>query len=318
MRNASPGPRALRESAARRRLADHRQGHGRLGRVGGAHRIAVHGRVGERRLGPERLDVVREHTAVSSFEDNIFFLQRRLGGRQHAGQRLLDRDHCAHRRFSFARPPFARFAAAFLDQPHLFDAHAPVDRLGHVVDREAGDGDGGQRLHLDAGRPDASRLGPHGEAGQGVVGRDVDQNLAQAQRMAERNEVGGLLGRHDAGDSRRPDHVALLGVAGHDRRQGRSGHAHLSLGDRDPARRFLVRNVDHPRFAPGADMGERVRFVGGGDHRFARLSLIGRSFKQNSPWPAIAPAVCPARPSHVRTPGASRSGPGHLNCDDGA
>ena len=39
--------------------------------------------------------------------------------------------------------------------------------------------------------------------------------------MAERNEVGGLLGRHDPGDPRRADHVALLGVAREDRGQRR-------------------------------------------------------------------------------------------------
>ena len=84
------------------------------------------------------------------------------------------------------RPPFARFAAAFLDQPDLLDAHAPVDRLGHVVDREAGDGDGGQRLHLDAGRPQAARLGPHNEAGQGVIGGDVDQKVLA---LTERSKI---------------------------------------------------------------------------------------------------------------------------------
>ena len=81
--------------------------------------------------------------------------------------------------------------------------------------------------------------------------------------MAERNELGGLLGRHDAGDPRRADDVALLGVAGKDRGQRRRGHAHPSLGDRDPVRRRLVRHVDHPRFAVGANMGQRLRFVGG-------------------------------------------------------
>ena len=44
-------------------------GQGRLGRrIGGAQRIAVHGGIGERRLGAQRRDVAREHAAVGGFE----------------------------------------------------------------------------------------------------------------------------------------------------------------------------------------------------------------------------------------------------------
>src|SRR3546814_8155438 len=38
-------------------------------------------------------------------------------------------------------------------EPNVGDAHAAVDRLAHVVDGEGGDGDGGERLHLDASAP---------------------------------------------------------------------------------------------------------------------------------------------------------------------
>src|SRR5215204_1379233 len=42
--------------------------------------------------------------------------------------------------------------AALRQQPHAFDAHGAVGGLHHVVDRQAGDRDRGQRLHLDPGR----------------------------------------------------------------------------------------------------------------------------------------------------------------------
>src|ERR1700674_3836280 len=45
----------------------------------------------------------------------------------------------------------AGLAAALLDEPDRLDAHAALERLGHVVDREAGDRDRGERLHLHAG-----------------------------------------------------------------------------------------------------------------------------------------------------------------------
>ena len=173
------------ESAAGGGFADHRQGRGRRRRIGRAHRVAVHGGVGKRRLGAQRLKVAREHAAISRFKSDLFLLERRLGGGEHARQRLLDRDHWRSSalvlRLVVARhspdlPP--RFSISL----NRLDAHAPVDRLGHVVDGEAGDGNGGQRLHLDAGRADASRLGPNGKAGQRVVGRNVDRNLGQGQR----------------------------------------------------------------------------------------------------------------------------------------
>src|SRR5262249_59554140 len=48
----------------------------------------------------------------------------------------------------------AGLAAALLDQPDAFDAHAALDRLRHVVDRQARGRHGGQRL------PPYPRLAP--------------------------------------------------------------------------------------------------------------------------------------------------------------
>src|SRR3954466_14224022 len=43
-------------------------------------------------------------------------------------------------------------AALFFGQMNAVDAHAALNRLDHVIDRQAGDRHRGQRLHLDAGR----------------------------------------------------------------------------------------------------------------------------------------------------------------------
>src|SRR6185295_12140300 len=40
-------------------------------------------------------------------------------------------------------------AAALLDEPDRADRHLAVDRLAHVVEREPGHRDGGERFHLD-------------------------------------------------------------------------------------------------------------------------------------------------------------------------
>src|ERR687884_1719164 len=42
-------------------------------------------------------------------------------------------------------------AAALLEEADALDAHGAVGGLHHVINGEAGDRDGGQRLHLDAG-----------------------------------------------------------------------------------------------------------------------------------------------------------------------
>src|SRR5919204_3664419 len=48
-------------------------------------------------------------------------------------------------------------ASALADQPDRLDAHAAIDGLAHVIDGERRDGDGGERLHLDAGLADRPR-----------------------------------------------------------------------------------------------------------------------------------------------------------------
>src|SRR5947209_19992949 len=63
----------------------------------------------------------------------------------------------------------ARLAAALLDQPDRLDAHAAFQRLGHVVERETGDRDRGERLHLHAGPPGHLGGGADDQAGQIAV-----------------------------------------------------------------------------------------------------------------------------------------------------
>ena len=75
-----------------------------------------------------------------------------------------------------------------------------------------------------------------------------------------------LLGRHDAGDPRRTQHVALLGVAVEDHLQRLRQHGDRAFGDRRALGLGLVADIDHMRFAGGADMGEAALRVshGGG------------------------------------------------------
>src|SRR5262245_17638400 len=53
-------------------------------------------------------------------------------------------------------------SAALLDQANALDTHASLYRLHHVVDGEAGDRDGGERLHLNTGLAGHLDGGAHG------------------------------------------------------------------------------------------------------------------------------------------------------------
>ena len=63
---------------------------------------------------------------------------------------------------SFERSGFPAF---LLDEAHTFDDHRFIDRLQHVVERQAGDRHGGQRLHLDAGLAGDFDFGCDADAG---------------------------------------------------------------------------------------------------------------------------------------------------------
>src|SRR5882724_11901097 len=92
-------------------------------------------------------------------------------------------------------------AAYFLDQMNAFDANAALHRLDHVVDRKTSDRHRRQRFHLDAGWAGDLDGGADDAAGQFFVGRDVERDLRQRQRMAKRYQVRSALRRHDAGDT---------------------------------------------------------------------------------------------------------------------
>ncbi len=83
-----------------------------------------------------------------------------------------------------------------------------VDRLAHVIDRQRGHAGGGQRLHLHAGAPG----GAHGRADlHADASADNTRDTAiDRQRVTQRDQLGGALGGHDAGEARDAQHVALF------------------------------------------------------------------------------------------------------------
>src|SRR5262249_35143441 len=109
------------------------------------------------------------------------------------------------------------------------DAHAALDRLDHVVDGETGDRHGGERLHFDTGAPAHLHGGADLEARRLALRLDIDGDLRDGEGMAQWNQLVGSLGRHDAGDARGADHVALRGIALEHEVYRLSLHAHSTF-----------------------------------------------------------------------------------------
>ena len=160
--------------------------------------------------------------------------------------------------YVIAAGPGARFSAAFLDQPHVDDAHAAVDRLAHVVDGERGDGHGGQRLHLDAGAIERAHGRQDFDARPPVVvsRRQRHVDAGDPHRMTQRDELAGALEPGDGGDARDAEHVALAHDAGADGVERRALHLDGPGGDGDALGLGFGADVDHVRLAGVVEVSE--------------------------------------------------------------
>ena len=158
----------------------------------------------------------------------------KVAGSQSAGQLawLSHRSHLECRCDPFDIP---RSSAALFHHADLADHHRLVERLQHVVDRERRDGDGGERFHLDAG----ARRGANARLDRVAVllARDLDVDVRQRKRMAQRNQIGRALGGDDAGEARGLERIAFLHLPCANRAQRRGAHRDA------PARHGLARGL---------------------------------------------------------------------------
>ncbi len=155
------------------------------------------------------------------------------------------------------------FAAQFFDQADGFDDHAAIHRLAHIVDGEQGDAGGGEGFHLDAGAADSfghrlafNRIGR-------FVDAEVDSDFGQCDRMAERNQVGGSLRGHDAGEAGNAKHITFLGGAIANHRQRVGLHDDAAGGDGNAPGLGFIADADHQGAALFIKMSEIFHGVGG-------------------------------------------------------
>ena len=142
------------------------------------------------------------------------------------------------------------------NQRHVRDPHLFVHRFAHVVNGQRGDAGGGERLHFDAGlRRDFGRcldddaIPAFGDFKGHFAMRD-------GKRMTERNQLATLLGRLNSRHARCGEHVAFGDGLRFDELERSLLQADFPARDRLPQLNRLPRNVHHPGFPAGVDVGQ--------------------------------------------------------------
>ncbi len=125
--------------------------------------------------------------------------------------------------------------------------------------------------------------------------------------MAERNQIGGALGAHDAGQPRGGQHVALLAAAGADQRQRLGRDQHRAFGGGGAMGDRLFADVDHPGLPLLVEMSEIAHYIA--LKRRARIPCAGLPRQAMLPvrLRLSAARACSRRPERIRLTTASRA-----------
>src|SRR5687767_14890938 len=95
---------------------------------------------------------------------------------------------------------------------------APVYGFDHVVDSEGGYGNGGQSFHFYAGLPDGARLRFY--LNTPLCEIEIHSHRRKHDRVAQWDQIRGLLGSHDPGDACYRQHISFGGLSLPDQAEG--------------------------------------------------------------------------------------------------
>ena len=146
----------------------------------------------------------------------------------------------------------------FLDyEDDVYDAvnaavRADVAEAMTIADKQEREARSDERLHLDSRL--RRRLGRRLDLDRSLPDLERDLDVRQRQLVAEGNQLGGSLGRHDPGDLRRVQRVPFREIAQRAGRRWR--HADGRDSHRASPRDGLRADVDHLHLAGLADVGE--------------------------------------------------------------
>src|SRR5690606_9267691 len=130
------------------------------------------------------------------------------------------------------------------------------DRFDHVVQRQPGTGDRGQRFHLHPGAIGGAHGG--GDAHFRLTQLQVHFHAADRDRVAQRDQVGSPLGRHDPRDPGGGQRVPFGQSVPLQQLHHFSGGAHHAAGHGGAGGRGLAGDVDHAGRTSGVHVGELV------------------------------------------------------------
>ena len=136
--------------------------------------------------------------------------------------------------------------------------HALVHSFAHVVDGQQGCGNAGQGFHLHAG--DAAGFdraaGFHGL----LFGQQfkIHAYLGQRQGMAQRDQLAGAFGGHNAGDAGHAQHVALFHRAALHGGKGFGVHGKDAPGRSLPGGDRFAAHIHHHGISGGIKMGQII------------------------------------------------------------
>ena len=143
-----------------------------------------------------------------------------------------------------------------LEQTHIGDGHASVDRFAHVVNRQQGDLNGGERFHLDAGL--SYRFNRRGALDAVAVFRHLKLhgNTGQGQGVTQGDQVTGFFGGLNACNPGNAQHIALLGMTAANQVKCSRQHADATTGNANPTCVGFVGHIDHVGLALGIKVSE--------------------------------------------------------------
>ena len=140
------------------------------------------------------------------------------------------------------------FASGFFQEMDVTNSHPPVNRFAHVIDREECNLYGGECFHFYAGLIAGFGGGQAINDVFAFSGFEFDINMGDGNRMAERDEFRGFLGRHYAGNTRNTEYIAFFVFALKNKLEGLRLHVDHACGDGTAVRDGFIAHIDHVGF----------------------------------------------------------------------
>ena len=185
----------------------------------------------------------------------------------------------------------------------LAQLHPLIHGLAHIVDGQQRGGNTGQGLHLNAG--DAAGLdgaaGLHRPALRQQF--ELDLHLGQRQRMAQRDQLAGALGGHDASHAGYAQHIAFLHRAVLHGGKGVFVHGNDAVGRGLAGGDRLAAHVHHHRIALGIEMGQFIFCCIHKIHVILRVAFHNGAGSA-VPEPAVGPGAGAAAQAEAALPQA--------------